>query len=86
MCIRDRNYPNPLHPETKISFSINTNEFASLKVYDSMGRVVSVLVNEELKAGNYSFNFNGEKLSSGIYFYKLEAGNFSDTKRMVLVK
>ncbi len=51
-----------------------------------MGRVVSVLVNEELKAGNYSFNFNGEKLSSGIYFYKLEAGNFSETKRMVLAK
>ena len=81
-----QNYPNPFNPETKISFSINKKEFASLKVYDSMGRVVSVLVNEELKAGNYSFNFNGEKLSSGIYFYKLEAGNFSDTKRMVLVK
>jgi hypothetical protein len=81
-----QNYPNPFNPETKISFSINKNEFTSLKVYDSMGRTVSVLVNEELKAGNYSFNFNGEKLSSGIYFYKLESGNFSDIKRMVLVK
>lgn len=81
-----QNYPNPFNPETKISFSINKRDFTSLKVYDSMGRVVSVLVNEELKAGNYSFNFNGEKLSSGIYFYKLETGGFNETKKMLLVK
>lgn len=81
-----QNFPNPFNPETKISFTISKKEFTSLKIYDSMGRVVSELVNREMEAGNYSFNFSGEKLSSGIYFYQLKAGNLSDTKRMILVK
>ena len=81
-----QNYPNPFNPETKINFSINQKGFTSLKVYDSMGRLVSILVSNELEAGNHSYAFSGEKLSSGIYFYKLETGNFSDTKRMILIK
>jgi hypothetical protein len=81
-----QNYPNPFNPVTKISFSINQKEVTSLKAFDSMGKVVSILVNEELQAGNYSFSFSGEKLSSGIYFYQLKAGNYFDTKKMMLVK
>ncbi len=81
-----QNYPNPFNPVTKINFTINQKGFTSLKVYDSMGRVISTLVSNELNEGNHSYSFNGSGLSSGIYFYKLESGSFSDTKRMILVK
>lgn len=81
-----QNYPNPFNPETKISFTINQKRFTSLKVYDSMGKLVSELVNKEMEAGNYSFSFSGQNLSSGIYFYQLKAGNFFDTKKMMLIK
>ncbi|NJD22613.1 MAG: T9SS type A sorting domain-containing protein [Melioribacter sp.] len=81
-----QNYPNPFNPTTTISFSIPQAEYATLKVYDVIGREVAALVNEFKDAGNYNFNFDASKLSSGIYLYRLQAGNFVDVKRMILMK
>lgn len=81
-----QNFPNPFNPNTKISFSIPTSGFVSLKVYDVLGKEIYTLVNEIKTAGNHSVNFNASNLTSGIYFYKLETGNFSKTMRMILIK
>jgi hypothetical protein len=81
-----QNYPNPFNPVTKINFAIPKQGFVTLKVYDMLGREVTKLVNEVKQAGTYSVDFDATRLSSGVYFYKLEAGGFVDTKRMVLVK
>lgn len=81
-----QNYPNPFNPATRISFSIPTTQLVSLKIYDLTGREITYLVNRELSAGSYSFEFNGSNLSSGIYFYKLSTANFSDVKKMMLIK
>jgi hypothetical protein len=82
----NQNYPNPFNPVTKINFTIAKNVFVTLKVYDIVGKEVAVLVNKSFTAGKYEVTFDGAKLSSGVYFYKLTAGEFSDVKRMVLVK
>jgi len=82
----EQNYPNPFNPSTKISFSIQTEEFVTLKVFNSLGEEVVELVNETKPAGNYSVSFDAANLSSGIYFYKITAGNFSDTKKMIILK
>ena len=81
-----QNYPNPFNPVTKINFSIPKQTQVTLKVFDIPGREVSQLINQELTANNYSVNFDGSKLSSGIYFYKLETPEYHEIKRMVLVK
>ncbi|MDP3583106.1 MAG: T9SS type A sorting domain-containing protein, partial [Ignavibacteria bacterium] len=81
-----QNYPNPFNPATTLRFAIPRNDFVSLKVYDILGREVTVLVNEEKTAGNYEVRFNGNKLSSGVYFYQLRAGNFVQTKKFLLLK
>lgn len=83
-----QNYPNPFNPATKISYSIPKNSFVSIKVFDLLGREVATLLNENKPAGEYSINFNSSKfnLSSGIYLYKINAGDFSDTKKMILIK
>jgi hypothetical protein len=81
-----QNYPNPFNPSTTISFSIPTSEFVTLKVYDVLGREVATLVNEQLRAGSYSYNFTASNLTSGVYLYKLQAGKYSETKKMVLTK
>lgn len=81
-----QNYPNPFNPETKIKFQISNSSEVTLTVFDNAGREVAVLVNQFLNAGNYEFNFNAEGLSSGIYFYKLSSENFSETKKMILIK
>ncbi|MCU0372587.1 MAG: T9SS type A sorting domain-containing protein [Ignavibacteria bacterium] len=81
-----QNYPNPFNPVTKINFALPKQGFVSLKVYDVLGREVSTLVNEVKVAGTYSVDFDASMLSSGVYFYRLESGNFSDIKRMILVK
>jgi hypothetical protein len=83
-----QNYPNPFNPTTSISFSLPEN-FAgnvSMKVYDLTGKEVAVLVNGQMNSGLHSVTFDGSKLSSGIYFYKISAGSYSDVKRMILVK
>ena len=81
-----QNYPNPFNPVTKINFSIQKNGFVTLKVFDVLGREVENLVNENRVAGNYSVEFNGSNLTSGLYFYRLEANGFTETKKMLLVK
>lgn len=82
----EQNYPNPFNPSTTISFSIPNEEFVSLKVYNSLGEEVAELVNETKPAGNYSVTFDASELTSGIYFYKISAGNFIETKKMIYLK
>jgi len=81
-----QNYPNPFNPVTKINFNIPSAEFVTLSVYDVMGREVAVLISESLKPGSYEAEWNAVNSTSNIYFYKLTAGNFTDTKRMMLIK
>jgi hypothetical protein len=82
----EQNYPNPFNPATKISFSIPESGIVTLKIYNLLGEEVSTLVNGDLKAGTYEANFNASNLTSGIYFYTIKAGNFSETKKMLLLK
>ncbi|WP_337873397.1 T9SS type A sorting domain-containing protein [Ignavibacterium sp.] len=81
-----QNYPNPFNPSTSISFSIPNEELVSLKVYNSLGEEVAELINETKQAGNYEMNFNSVGLASGIYFYRIQAGSFIQTKKMTLLK
>jgi hypothetical protein len=81
-----QNYPNPFNPLTHLEFGISKLEFVSLKVFDILGKEVMTLVNETKPAGKYSVTFDGSNLSSGIYFYKIEAGDFIKVKRMALIK
>jgi len=80
------NYPNPFNPNTKINYSLSKPGITKLQVYDVLGRLVNVLVNEYKSAGEYTVDFNGSHLSSGVYIYRLESNDFVDTKRMVLIK
>ena len=81
-----QNYPNPFNPSTKISFSIPQQSQVTLKIYDVLGKEVMTLVNDVKSAGNYEVEFNASNLSSGAYFYKIQAGQFTDIKRMMLIK
>jgi hypothetical protein len=81
-----QNYPNPFNPTTTISFSIPSSAFTSLKIYDVLGNEVATLVNEEKPAGNYKVSFNASSLSSGTYFYRIRAGSFIETRKMILMK
>lgn len=81
-----QNYPNPFNPSTNIKYRIANNSFVTLKVYDIMGREIETPVNEIQRPGEYEVSFNAGKLSSGVYFYKLIAGEYSGTKRMILLK
>ncbi len=81
-----QNYPNPFNPATKINFEIPRNLKVQLSVYDVTGKLASELVNEQRAAGYYTVEFNGSNLASGMYFYLIEAGEFSATKKMILVK
>jgi hypothetical protein len=81
-----QNYPNPFNPTTKINYSVASRSIVSLKIYDILGREVTTLVNTEKNPGNYTINFDASKLASGIYLYKLTAGNYISTKKMVLLK
>ncbi|HSW55299.1 MAG TPA: T9SS type A sorting domain-containing protein [Ignavibacteriaceae bacterium] len=81
-----QNYPNPFNPITKIQYAVGNRQFVSLKVYDILGRQVATLVNDEKSAGSYTVEFNAGELSSGVYYYKLTAGDFSEIKKLVLVK
>lgn len=81
-----QNYPNPFNPNTIIRYQIPGNGYVTLKIYDVLGKEVAVLVNEKKNGGVYEVTFNPVDLSSGIYFYRLTAGDFSDTKKMILVK
>lgn len=80
------NYPNPFNPTTHISFNLPSAEYVTLEVYDVNGKKVNTLVSEYKEAGNYTVEFNGQSLPSGLYFCKIKAGKFSSIKRMLLVK
>lgn len=81
-----QNYPNPFNPVTILEFEIPKAGFVSLKIYDMLGKEINTLVNSNLNPGRYKYDFDAGSLTSGIYFYKLEAGNYSETKKMLLVK
>lgn len=81
-----QNFPNPFNPNTTINLQIQKSNFVSLIVYDINGREVSKLVNEKLNAGEYKIYFNGAALPSGVYYYKMISDNFSETKKMILIK
>lgn len=81
-----QNYPNPFNPSTTIKFDISESSYSVLTIYDALGREAANLVNESLKPGTYEVKWDASNFSSGIYYYKLTAGNISDTKKLVLVK
>jgi photosystem II stability/assembly factor-like uncharacterized protein len=81
-----QNYPNPFNPLTTIKYALKENSTVRLSVYDILGREIKQLVNETQKAGTYTIQFNAEGLSSGIYLYKIQTENYSETKRMILTK
>jgi len=81
-----QNYPNPFNPTTTINYSIPKSGLVTLKVYNVLGKEVATLVNEVKNAGSYAVNFGGFELTSGTYFYKIEAGDFTDVKKMILLK
>ncbi|MBN8570307.1 MAG: T9SS type A sorting domain-containing protein [Ignavibacteria bacterium] len=82
----EQNYPNPFNPLTRINYELQISNYVTLNVYDVNGRLVKELVNEKQAAGNYSIDFDGSGLPSGTYIYRFQAGDFSETKKMVLVK
>ena len=85
-----QNYPNPFNPNTKIRYIIGSTQFVQLKVYDIAGNEIAILVNNDQPAGEYEVNFSAtsgvSSLSSGVYFYKLSVGNYSETKKMLVLK
>ena len=82
----NQNYPNPFNPSTVISFSIPKSEFVSLKIYNILGSEISTLLNEDLNAGNYQVDFNASNLASGTYFYQINAGSYTQIRKMNLIK
>jgi hypothetical protein len=81
-----QNYPNPFNPNTTIKFEIPREEFTQLVIYDALGREVAKLLNKDLTAGSYEVEWNAENYGSGIYFYQLKAGNYNETRKMMLLK
>ena len=81
-----QNYPNPFNPNTMINFAIPKSSHVYLKVYDLLGQEKATLVNKELSAGYHNVSFDGSTLPSGIYFYRIQAGDFIQTKKMILMK
>lgn len=81
-----QNYPNPFNPVTNIKYDLPQNSFVSIKVYDVTGKLVDVLINENLTAGRYEVVWNASPYASGVYFYRIEAGDFKQTKKMLLIK
>ncbi|MCE1165530.1 MAG: T9SS type A sorting domain-containing protein [Bacteroidetes bacterium] len=81
-----QSYPNPFNPTTKIQFSVPKKSFVNLVVYDMLGRTVATLVNEVKNPGNYLVDWNSSNLTSGTYFYRMTAGEFTETKKMIMVK
>jgi hypothetical protein len=81
-----QNYPNPFNPKTTFTFTLPSRSFVTLKVYDLIGREIATLVNNYLFAGSYSQQWDAANVSSGIYFYRLQAGSYSETKKLILLK
>jgi photosystem II stability/assembly factor-like uncharacterized protein len=81
-----QNYPNPFNPSTAISFNLPSRSFVSLKIFDLLGREAATIVSEEMPAGSYLRQWNAAKMPSGVYFYRLQAGSFTETKKLVLLR
>lgn len=81
-----QNYPNPFNPSTTIRFSIPSSEFVTLKIYNTLGQEVIQLISKEMNAGTYSFNWNAGNIAGGIYYYRITAGNYSETKKLLFLK
>ena len=81
-----QNYPNPFNPSTKITFSVPQSGFTTLSVYNLLGEKVATLLSQELSAGKYTIDFNASNLSTGVYFYNLDSGDFSAIKKMIILK
>jgi len=81
-----QNYPNPFNPSTKIKFTVPAEEYATMNIFDITGKQVGRIVNESMKPGTYEINFSSENLSSGIYFYRMQAGKFSAARKMIYLK
>jgi hypothetical protein len=81
-----QNYPNPFNPATKIKYILPEQSFVSISIYDILGKEIATLVKERKPAGNYELEFNASNLPSGVYFYRMKAGNFVETKKMLLMK
>jgi photosystem II stability/assembly factor-like uncharacterized protein len=81
-----QNYPNPFNPSTEINYSLPQTDYVTLKVYDILGKEITTLVNEEQSAGNYEISFDAKNIVSGIYFYRIQAGNYSDIKKFILLR
>ena len=84
--VLEQNYPNPFNPSTNIQYALGRQQFVVMKVYDVLGNEIATLVNEEKSAGTYEIKFDASVLTSGVYFYKLEAGNFIETKKMIFLR
>ncbi len=82
----EQNYPNPFNPNTIIKFQIKDSRFVTIKVYDILGREITTLINEKKSPGIYEVSFDGSNFASGVYFYRIQAGDFVRVKRMVLIK
>jgi len=80
------NYPNPFNPSTKIRYAISQTDFTAIKVYSILEKEVATLINERKTPGIYEIDFDGSDLASGTYFYKLQSGNFTQTKKMIILK
>ena len=84
--VLEQNYPNPFNPTTTIKYSIPEASFVTLKIFDAVGNEVQTVVNENQSAGNYLKYIDMTSFSSGIYFYSIKAGNFTETKKMIMIK
>jgi hypothetical protein len=82
----EQNYPNPFNPNTLIKYSVAKDGFVNVSIFNLLGEKVATLVNNNMKAGSYEVNFDASFLSSGIYFYSIDAGDFKAVRKMVLMK
>jgi hypothetical protein len=81
-----QNYPNPFNPSTMITFALPIKSFVTLKIFDILGREITTLISKELSAGNHEWEWNATGFVSGVYFYRLQAGSFTATKKVVLLR
>lgn len=81
-----QNYPNPFNPTTTIKYQLREDGFVTIKVFNVLGKEIAILVNREQSAGNQEVKFDGSKLASGIYFYRMQSGSFSQTKKLIMLK
>ncbi|MEJ2617741.1 MAG: T9SS type A sorting domain-containing protein [Ignavibacteriaceae bacterium] len=81
-----QNYPNPFNPTTSVQYSIANRQLVTLKIFNVLGQEIETFVNEEKPAGTYELTWNAANLPSGVYFYQLRAGDFKQTKKMILLR